>query len=128
MSGDVLTTASTFTCQSQGVVTPVARHPLTVGKASVVTAADFVGLTVAGCKKQNQPPTAKTCVNVSAVPPVGSSSGLLTVNGGTKVLTTDGFTGATDGLIPPVPPAKPDDPPTPGKLSAIANQSCLKGE
>lgn len=89
----------------------------------MLTGADFGGLTVAGCTKQNQPPAAKTCVNVVA--PVSSSSGLLTVNGAAKVLTTDGFTGATDGIIPPV---KPQDPPTGGALSATANQGCLKGE
>ncbi|MFF5499152.1 hypothetical protein [Streptomyces aquilus] len=124
MSGDVLTTASTFTCQSQGIVKPdpKPRHPLTVNDKSVVIGKDFVGLTVAGCLKQNQPPAAKTCVNV--VSRVSSSGGVLTVNGGAEVLTTDGFTGATDGIIPPV---TPQDPPTGGALSATADQSFLKG-
>ncbi|MFI8535796.1 hypothetical protein ACIGMX_36770 [Streptomyces aquilus] len=102
---------------------PVPRHPLTVNDKSVVTGEDFVGLTVAGCTKPNQPPAAKTCLNV--VPPVSASGGLLTVNGVAAVLTTDGFTGATDGIIPPV---TPQDPPTGGALSATAGQSCLKGE
>lgn len=123
MSGDVLTTESTFSCQSQGVVTPAAGHPLTVGKKSVVTGADLAGCTVAGCTKQSQSPAATTCVTVN--PPVTSSGGLLTVNGGTKVLTADGFTAATNGAVPP---ADPQDPPIPGKLRASANQSFLKGE
>lgn len=124
MSAAVLTQASTLTCQSKGVVTPTATHPLTVAGTSVLTAADVAGLTVAGCQKPEQAPSTK-CKKV--VPPVGGSATRLTVDG-VPVLTTAGFTAATDGCGPPVPQTDPPEPPGPGKLRAVANQNCLNGE
>nr|BFD94110.1 hypothetical protein KitaXyl93_54700 [Kitasatospora sp. Xyl93] len=124
MSAEVLTRASTLTCQSKGSVTPTAAHALTVAGVSVLTAPDVVGLAVTGCKKQDQAPL-KKCLNVW--PPVGGSATRLTVDG-VPVLTTAGFAAATDGFGPPFPQPDPPKPPGQGKLQAVANQSCLKGE
>jgi len=124
MSGAVLTQASTFTCQSKGIVSPTAAHRLTVAGASALTAADVVGLDVTGCQKAEQAPMAR-CKQV--VPPVAGSAGRLTVDG-VPVLTTTGFAAATGGFGLPVPQSDPPELPGPGKLRAVANQNCLKGE
>ncbi len=104
---DVLTLASSVTCQFQGTVATSSSAKLTVQGQAVLLIASVAGAAISGCQHPSSS-SSSPCVTVAAV--TGTPSTVLTA-GNAGVLTAVVGTGTST--------------PTPDTLSAVAQQALL---